>query len=431
MKLLTLCAIYVMLISTRAQLLTIMDSSNEIHQFDIIPCRFYNDSRGEFYINPFFVNASISTDETDINGKLYLRPYHYGIDEEIRELSGSGILGIIMGTTGTSLKGRARYQLSEPRTPVEGLVVQVSNSDYKIINEFYEKGTLVWVVIEGNNDFINPYDEVMLIVGIMTQVILGVFFGGILLVCIFLFGFELRGDLKSTFTQHRIVLLICLLIANIFRFVFVLWDPYSFQGLSPWPLNSFIHLFNVPLTILSELIVSLLWFKTLKITLMKKNSFLVVMRLPFIIAVVVFSVLLITEMIITIIEPRFMESLIGIAAAVYVISLIGLAIYHLIVGIKFYTEVSRIKKEISRKKKNMVFIFKIICMSLSDFVMIIFIVLMFIPISYTTTVSNLFFLVAASGLHSCVVLTLFSWRISEAQSTTATIKTKSSHSEKQ
>eukprot|EP01129_Flabellula_baltica_P011218 TRINITY_DN4862_c2_g1_i2.p1 TRINITY_DN4862_c2_g1~~TRINITY_DN4862_c2_g1_i2.p1 ORF type:complete len:429 (+),score=43.63 TRINITY_DN4862_c2_g1_i2:405-1691(+) len=419
--LLCLCTI---LISVGGEL-TLMDTNGMVHEFDIMPVRFYDETTGEFKVDPFFFNGSIANNEAEADGKLLIISYHYGIDEKLRELEGQ-VMAIIMGTTRLSFIGRARYQLSEPRRSVNGVAVQVTNEDQAIINEFIDNKTVVWVSIRGDNNFTNPYEQAMLNIGTLTQVVLSLFFGCILSICIYLFIFELEGELDDALSRHRIILLIALIIANTFRFGFVAYDPYSYQSLSAWPINSYIHLINIPLSIVTEMIVSLLWFKTLNLTLFKNNRFLMAMRLPFIISATLFTVVLAVMIFLTVFVPRVMESLLFVAAFVYVPSMIALATYHLVVSIVFFKQVDKIKKKAAKKKNNKSFIWKVIVMSCCDILMIVFIVMMFIRISVTTTILNLFGMIAASGLHSCAILTLFSWkggRTSSSKSKTSFSKT--------
>eukprot|EP01129_Flabellula_baltica_P004571 TRINITY_DN1598_c0_g1_i1.p1 TRINITY_DN1598_c0_g1~~TRINITY_DN1598_c0_g1_i1.p1 ORF type:complete len:470 (+),score=57.53 TRINITY_DN1598_c0_g1_i1:1782-3191(+) len=398
------------------QVLSIMDSAQEMHVFDVIPARFFNETLDMFYVRPFSINGSLTNDERDYAGKLYLRPYLFGVDEEARALVDEGVLGIIMGTTRSSLKGRARYQLTVPRKEVEMIVVQVSNDDYALIESLLENG-IVWAAIEGDNDFVNPYDQAMLNVGTMTQVILGLFFGGILALCIYLLIFEIQGDLKNTFTRHRIVLLISLLVSNIARFLFVIYDPYSYKGYSTWPISAFIHFFNIPMTIVNELVVSLLWFKTLRATLMKNNDFLVLMRMPFIVIISVFSILELISIIIISINPRYVENMITIGTAVVLAVLVIIAIYHLIVASVFYISVNKIKKRAALKKNHKSFIIKVGLMSIADLIVFLLLLLVFFPGTYTGSLLKLFFLLAVSGAHSCIILTLFSWTVSSFHTT--------------
>eukprot|EP01129_Flabellula_baltica_P015770 TRINITY_DN814_c0_g1_i5.p1 TRINITY_DN814_c0_g1~~TRINITY_DN814_c0_g1_i5.p1 ORF type:complete len:305 (+),score=38.44 TRINITY_DN814_c0_g1_i5:66-980(+) len=272
--------------------LIIKDISNEIHEFDIIPVKFYNNTVDAFFVGDFFVNGSLTTDTNNVDGKILLSPYVYGVDDSATEYGAKGAIAYILGISPNSFNGRARYQLSQPRRPVDLVTVTIVNEDYDTILSIVEDGIL-WVAIKGNNSIVNPYEDIYASTGLITQIVLGVFFMGIILVCVFLLFFELRDDIQNTFTRHRIVLLACLMMANGFRFAFCIYDPFSYQGLSTWPINTFVHVLNVPLTLLSEMIVSLLWFKTLHLTLVKKYHFLVMMRLPFIIFICIFSLLLI------------------------------------------------------------------------------------------------------------------------------------------
>eukprot|EP01129_Flabellula_baltica_P009389 TRINITY_DN382_c0_g1_i12.p1 TRINITY_DN382_c0_g1~~TRINITY_DN382_c0_g1_i12.p1 ORF type:complete len:128 (+),score=15.56 TRINITY_DN382_c0_g1_i12:95-478(+) len=127
-----------------------------------------------------------------------------------------------------------------------------------------------------------------------------------------------------------------------------------------------------------------------------------------------------------------MESIVSLAGIIYVASLVILTVYHLIVSFIFFRQVDKIKKKAAKKKNHKSFIIKVFLMSFTNILTIIFIIGIFVPITYTTTLLNLFFLLASSGLHSCVILTLFSWRAADTSTTTdMSIKSKNRTMSKQ
>eukprot|EP01129_Flabellula_baltica_P016646 TRINITY_DN8_c1_g2_i6.p1 TRINITY_DN8_c1_g2~~TRINITY_DN8_c1_g2_i6.p1 ORF type:complete len:437 (+),score=80.16 TRINITY_DN8_c1_g2_i6:509-1819(+) len=396
---------------------TVSMPGNETKTFESLTVHYYNQSLMEFLSGPFaiqgelvsFSGSSRTVENYDVSGKIVVMPFSFGIDVFAEKFKQGGAIGLIAGTDSWSIYGKMGFEFKNPRNDFSLPTVQVTQSSYEEIVGLLDGSTFVNVTIVSNDPSANTYVRIMNDFATPSVVFGSIFFGSIFLAA----GFLLFLTIKSMGCglSLQIIILVVVMISTIPRFIYAVIDPLGSQRYASWTLSFFAQAMNSPAMVISELLVSLFWFETLKGNTSADKLYSVT-KIPFIIICLFLFSMMVIFVVVSSIEEYIVNTLITILVPISMLSILGSSIFNLVTAIRLSEKIKELisLKGKTKDKQHLELTTKVIILVILDFLVILTISSIFIVVGITP-LGFLFpyGVVILGGIHSIVILTLFSW----------------------
>jgi hypothetical protein len=405
----------------------VYDSNNNTVEFEATTIHYFNESSRKFGDLGFIINAPVvvilSADEIDkknISGNIVLFKFVYGIDEIALLLKVKGAAAVVMNSTPLSTRGRANFQLWRPRREVDLPTLQISPSGYAYVKKACELGVTNITLI--SDEFVeNPYYYLTMGFGLFATIAGSIFFVSLMTGCIVIFSLLYHSG-KVAF-NIKILLLCAVFFTSLYRLIFCLVDPFGSHLILPGTYTVFTHIFNIPATIICELLLSLYWFEKL-FNMFKEEKIYMITRIPFSIICGIFVIGIITSFFGAVFAPLLMLQFVTILAYIYSLIWLLLSTFHLIVAFLINLRVNSIKKK-TKKRKSRIFIIKVIFICMIDSILITGLfcnAYVNLPpgLIMSISCSHIFF----TGAQSLIILTLFNWSLVIERSSHENLKKK-------